>query len=89
MEISYDLVLKYLQCREYPEGCGDNKKRAIRNKSKKFMIQDGILFYSAKGKLKHWIDDKTKQKQIMDSCHADKLGGHFGRDKTRDKVSSR
>ena len=33
---------------------------------------------------------KKKQKQVLQSLHDDPAGGcHFGRDKTRDKVSSR
>ena len=41
-------------------------------------------------KSKHqWISDEKKQKQVLQSLHDDSAGGcHFGRDKTRDKVSS-
>ena len=31
------------------------------------------------------IADKTKQLQIIHSSHGNKLGWHFGRDKTREK----
>lgn len=89
MEISYEVVFKYLQYREYPEEATENIKRAIRNKSKKFILKDGVLFYSCNGKLKQWINDKQQRKSVVESCHADKLGGHLGRDKTREKVTAR
>lgn len=39
---------------------------------------------------RQWIGDEKKQKQVLQSLHDDPAGGcHFGRDKTRDKVSSR
>ena len=39
---------------------------------------------------RQWISDEQKQKQLLESFHDDPLGGcDFGRDKTRDKVSSR
>jgi hypothetical protein len=89
MEIPYQVVYRYLQSGVYPEGISENTKRAIRNKSKKFIIENGVLFYSFNGKLKQWIDDRQKQRQIVESCHGDKLGGHLGRGKTREKVTSR
>ena len=39
--------------------------------------------------LRHWIVDDEERKRILTSCHSDNLGGHFGRDKTRNKVCSR
>ena len=89
MEVSYEVVFEYLRGSEYPDGADANKKRAIRKKAKHFVIKDGILFYSSDDKLKQWITSEERQKQIVESCHADKLGGHLGRDKTREKVSSR
>ena len=85
MEVSYEVVLRHLQYSEYPEGSTNSRKRAVRNKSKKFLLKDGILFNSNR----QWITDGNRQHQIIEACHADKLGGHLGRDKTRDKVSSR
>ncbi len=87
MEVPYELVYKYLHSREYPENSDKNKKRAIRSKAKKFTIKDGVLFNSFGGR--QWINCREKQQQIIESCHADKLGGHLGRDKTREKVTSR
>lgn len=40
-------------------------------------------------RFRQWIKCKKQQQQIVESCHADKLGGHLGRDKTREKVASR
>jgi hypothetical protein len=73
----------------YPKDCTSNQKRAIRKKGSKFTLKDHLLYLSTQGKLKQWITDERQQRRIVESCHADKLGGHFGRDKTREKVSSR
>ena len=89
MEVEYDAVLKYLQLKQYPEGSTPKNKRSIRRKCENFVLRDGLLFHSSRGALRQWISSKEKQKQIMTSCHADSLGGHLGRDKTRHKIASR
>ena len=89
MEVKYEIVLEYLQSGRYPVGATTNLKRAIRKKSIKFVIRDGLLFYSSGGCLKQWITTKKKQNQIIASCHSDSLGGHLERDKTRQKITSR
>ena len=89
MEVAYELVFKYLHSKEYPECSDKNQKRAIRNQAKKFKIKDGVLFYCSKGRFRQWIKCKQQQQHIVESCHADKLGGHLGKDKTREKVVSR
>ena len=38
---------------------------------------------------RQWITEAEQQLKIIGACHADKLGGHFGRDKTREKIASR
>ena len=32
------------------------------------------------------VHDKEEQERVLHACHSDKLAGHFGRDKTREKV---
>ena len=36
-----------------------------------------------------WTVDEEQKGRIFQSCHADKLSEHFGRDKTTDKICSR
>ena len=43
---------RYLTERRYPNGATENRKRAIRNKAKRFIIKDGELFYKKKQKEK-------------------------------------
>ena len=50
------------------------------------IIIDNELYY---GGTRKWIADKTQQTSIIYACHSDKLGGHFGRDKTREKIATR
>ena len=40
----------YLTSKKYPNGCSDNRKRIIRKKSQKFLIESGELFYKQKQK---------------------------------------
>ena len=89
MEISYDLILQYLLSKKYPEGASNNHKRSIRKKCKKFVLKDGLVCYSSEGVLKQWIYSDEQQKRVIALCHADRLGGHLGRDKTRQKIVSR
>ena len=98
--VIYDEVFKYLsnKKRRYAEECSESRKRAIRKFSDNIQLEDGVLFYvqyddkdkqSVKSK-RQWISDKKKQKQVLQYLHDDSAGGcHFGRDKTRDKVSRR
>ena len=89
MEIDYQTIYEYLHCGKYPAGSTVNQKRATRNKAKKFVVKDGVLHYIAKDGHRQWITDADQQRKIIQACHADKLGGHFGRDKTREKIASR
>ena len=55
-----DLVeqaVTYVLKKSYPENCTENEKRVIRKKSKKFVVQDGKVFYkkTIKGKVRHPI----------------------------------
>ena len=89
MEINYQTIYDYLHCGKYPAGSSFNQKRATRNKAKKFVIKDGVLHYKTKDGLRQWITETHQQRKIIQACHADKLGGHFGRNKTRQKIASR
>ncbi len=40
-----ELAYRYLTEKTYPSGITENRKRAIRNKAKKFVVRDGELFY--------------------------------------------
>ena len=98
--VTYDEVFRYLNDtnRRYTEECTDSRMRAIRKCSENIHLEDGVLFYlqyedkekqTVKSK-RQWISNEKKQKQILKSLHDDPARRcHFGRDKTRDKVSSR
>ena len=38
---------------------------------------------------KRWVHNTDEQEKILKACHYDKLAGHFGRDKTREKVCTK
>ena len=48
MEIDYQAIFDYLHCGKCPAGTCVNQKRATVNKTKKFVIKDGVLHYIAK-----------------------------------------
>ena len=83
------MKIDYLNGGKYPSGSSVNQKRATQNKAKKFVIKDGVLHYIAKDGLRQKITEAHQQRKIIQACRADKLGGHFGRDKTHQKIASR
>jgi hypothetical protein len=85
---AYDEIFNYICDGSYPSGAEKDQKRNLRKKAEKFVLKDGALFYVGKSNSqpRRWVYGVEEQKQILTACHADKLAGHFGRDKTRDKV---
>ena len=90
-------IQDYLQRGEYPSGLDKGEKANFRRKCKNnFKFEDGVLYYrkhlSKAEADQDWrvcvrsLEDKAR---IIKSCHAGPTGGHFGRDKTLDKISSR
>jgi hypothetical protein len=89
-DVEYQVIYDYLSSKKYPDKCDENKNRSIRRKAQKFSLKNGVLFYSSKAECeKEWIPDKQRQQQNIQASHGDKLGGHFGRDKTREKITTR
>ena len=82
---------KYVTSATYLPNLLEKEKRNIRRSSKKFFVEEGYLMYIEKQSRppRRWIVDDEERKRILTSCHSDNLGGHFGRDKTRNKVCSR
>ena len=65
---------------KYPDGFSKAQKRIFRKRPAKFSIINGFLVYKDS---RRWVINKNDQQKILESCHSDKLPGHFGRDKTR------
>ena len=88
--MSYDEVFLYVSDKKY--SCSDDsRKRAIRSKAAGFITADGVLITLEKNSIepRRWIRDLETRMQILKSCHHGLEGGHFGRDKTRSKISAR
>ena len=88
--VSYDEVFLYLLENKYGSA-DDSRKRAIRLKAGGFVLDDGVLLTKAKGsnQQRRWVRDPGTKVQILESCHCGMEGSHFGRDKTRAKISAR
>ena len=82
-----DLIVRGL----YPQGMDKIRKDGLRRKSKRFLVKDGLLFYYDKKRNTGLLVVLTSQKtMILEGCHSAILGGgHFGRDKTLEKLSER
>ncbi|KAL5497061.1 hypothetical protein EMCRGX_G013457 [Ephydatia muelleri] len=88
----YNDIYRYLKDSEYRPNATKNDKRAIRRRTCSFVLRDGLLYFTEDGAdstAKQWIVDKESQMKVITSCHDQKLGGgHFGRDKTLQKICS-
>ena len=72
---------------KYAANCSESRRRAIRKFSKNVALVDTVLLLYDQRK---WISDSKLQKQVLKSIHSASSGGcHFGRDKTREKVTKR
>ena len=78
----------YLRHNEHPIDFSKDQGRDLRKKAQKFVLEDGALFFIGQknGQPERWVHSRDEQQQILKACHSDKLAGHFGRDKTREKV---
>lgn len=85
---AYNEIFNYLRDNEYPIDFLKDQKRNLRKKALKFVLEDGALFFigQRKGEPKRWVHCQEEQQKIMKACHSEKLAGHFGCDKTREKV---
>lgn len=94
-QVTYSEVHRYLShssSAKFEEECSEIRRRTIRRFSSNIILEDGLLFHvqGAEGTKRRWIYEKEQQKQIIMSIHDNPAGGcHFGRDKTRDKVTSK
>ena len=88
---AYNEVFNYLRNNEYPIDFSKDQKRNLRKKVLKYVLEDGALFFigQRKGEPKRWVHCQDEQQKILKACHSDKLAGHFGRDKTREKVCTK
>eukprot|EP00731_Ephydatia_muelleri_P030585 Em0022g99a len=70
------------------------QKRSLRQKCEDYAVDSGVL-YRKKEKERGEMEflrvprGVNKREQMLHSCHLSKESGHLGRDKTREKVSSR
>ena len=60
MEVKeYDEIYNVVADQNYPDGITKNQKDALRNKAKKSVIRDGLLYY---------CDKKRGERQVGDVC---------------------
>lgn len=89
---SYNEIWNYLKYGKYPEGANKGKKRDIWKKSEPFIVQEEALYHKPKcgtNMPKKVVMSKDKER-IIQACHDNPLsGGHFGRDKTFNKISQK
>jgi len=85
----FDDLILYCSSKSYRPDVSNDYKRIIRRKSQNFFVEKGELFRKDKSR-------KTKRRVIMDkveniifACHEGVGGGHFGVNKTVEKINER
>ena len=82
---AYNQIYDYKSYFRYPDGLSKERKRELRRKASKYTLKDDIfLLKQPKVDSRWWTEGKDFQ-----ITYSDQLSGHFGRDKTRDKIWSR
>ena len=91
----------YLHRGIYPEGLSKGEKANFRRKCKNnYKFEDGVLYYTkcigrvptVSSEETNWricVRSNDEKQRILQSCHSGTAGGHFGRDKTTEKICSR
>ena len=77
-------IYEYLHCGKYPAG-STKPEMSNTNESKELCYHARMVFFITYPR----ITNANQQRKIIQTCYADKLGGHFGRDKTLEKIASR
>lgn len=87
----YADIFRYLSQDGYPADTPKEVKRRIREKAAHFVLDKGILKHKdTKGKLTRVIVDGAERDKVVQSLHADVVGGcHFGQSATIRKVTDR
>ena len=100
-EKRYSVLVDFLtSCKEgdlrdsrvYPAGATANEKRRIHQQAAMFVLKERLLYYRATDAvneicLKRVIANAKERTKIIHACHDGVDGCHYGRDKTRAKVS--
>ena len=87
----YRQIFQYIQSGNYPGEFTKSQKRSLRRRAQDFTLQEGLLFCKSKkdSQPRRWITDLNQKKEILESCHSDRLAGHFGRDKRKGRFISK
>ena len=86
--LEFEAIYNYLSSNVYPDDVDKIKKRNLRRRASAFVVREGQLYYSAKDGEKLVVQAVDKER-ILVACHSDFGGGHFGRDKTTQKIEER
>ena len=95
---NFEDVLEYLRAGRYLSA-GKSSKRVIRRKAASFILQEGTLYYHGGNmqNLRRVVLERAEQLRLVEVCHAGigdtkqarAMGGHFGRTKTLQKLTTR
>lgn len=88
----YKEIWKYLKYGEYPEGATKEAKRDIRRRGELFYLENEELYYKPKRgtDMPKKVVSSINKERIIQACHDNPVsGGHFGRDKTLNKISQK
>lgn len=94
-EDCYDQLFDYLRCKSYPPGAKREHKRCLRKRAEKFVLVDGMLYYTTMSKDKKnclqlkVIRDINERMTVIKKFHVDSndLGRHNSKEWTAELVS--
>ena len=94
-EECYDQLFDYLRCKSYPPGAKREHKRCLRKRAEKFVLVDGMLYYTTMSKDKKnclqlkVIRDINERMTVIKKFHVDSndLGRHNSKEWTAELVS--
>ena len=88
---AYNEVFHYIRDNEYPIDFSKIRKEIDVRKSKNSFLKLVRCFSQAikTVSLEDGFTAETSSSRSLKACHFDKLAGHFGRDKMREKVCTR